>query len=115
MCDGALKILFCIPCLLLIVGCTRVKQEELPPDEVLIDLLCDLHLAESSMTRVPIEKQDSISDVLRARIARSHGIAPDQIDLWLEILQKSPDHLMTVYDSVIVRLERSTPQRSEKD
>jgi hypothetical protein len=52
------------------------------------------------------EKQDSVSDIVRARVAGSYGITPAEMDVWIETLQKSPDHLVVVYDSVVARLER---------
>lgn len=97
-----------LACIILLVGnaCEQKTEITLPPDKVLIDLLFDLHLAEASMTRVSAEKQDSVSDVVRTRVAGSYGITPAEMDVWIEILQKSPDHLIVVYDSVIARLEK---------
>ncbi len=90
----------------IIISCEQRSEVTLPSDEVLINLVYDLHLAEASMNRVNAAKQDSVAEILRNRIADSYSITPDQMDAWLEILQKSPDHLITVYDSVIVRYER---------
>jgi hypothetical protein len=96
----------CCALLVWIIGCDRGTEESLPPDEVLIDLIVDLHLAEASMTRVNVMKQDSVSLILRQRVALSNGTTPEQMDRWLETLQKTPDRLVAVYDSVIARLER---------
>jgi nucleotidyltransferase/DNA polymerase involved in DNA repair len=101
---GGTLIIFLLPFL----GCEKRATESLPPDEVLISLIYDLHLAEASMTRVHVSVQDSIALILRERVATSYGITPDKMESWLEILQKSPDHLNVVYDSVIARFERTT-------
>lgn len=95
---------------MLLLGCEQRSEGTLPTDGVLIDLIYDLHLAEASMNRVHASRQDSVSDVLRERIASSYGISPEQMDSWLSELQQSPDHLTTVYDSVIARYERRTPK-----
>ena len=99
----------CIVFLVLVpwLACEQRSENPLPPDPVLIDLVYDLHLAEASMTRVAEGKQDSISEVIRARIASSYGISATEMDIWLETLQKSPEHLIVVYDSVIARLEKA--------
>jgi hypothetical protein len=94
-----------------LLACNRQAEIILPPDEELVSLIHDLHLAEASMARVHISMQDSVSMALRERIALAHGITPEQMDTWLETLQTSPDHLLIVYDSVIARLEREVPGR----
>jgi hypothetical protein len=100
-----------LACILIInsLACGDPDSSQLPEDEVLIELLTDLHLAETAMTRVNALNQDSVSTQLRQRVARAHDISPERMDQWLEELQKSPDRLMVIYDSVIVRLERSVP------
>lgn len=95
---------------MLLGGCEQRSDVTLPTDEVLIELIYDLHLAEASMNRVHASRQDSVSDVLRERVAASYGISPEQMDAWLNTLQQSPEHLNTVYDSVIARYERRAPK-----
>jgi hypothetical protein len=83
-----------------------MPETTLPSDEVLVDLLCDLHLAEATLNKISIARQDSVVVKIRERIAASHGISSAKMDEWLEALQKSPEHSIAVYDSVIVELER---------
>jgi hypothetical protein len=58
------------------------------------------------MNRINVDLQDSIALKVRERIARSYGVTPAEMDDWLEALQKSPEHNTSIYDSVIVELER---------
>ena len=96
----------------LALGCKESRDEvSLPPDTVLIDMIHDLHLGEASMSRVHILNQDSVSLEIRQRIANKYNTTPEQMDLWIETLQKSPEHLLTVYDSVIARFEKEVPPR----
>jgi hypothetical protein len=96
---------------LLAAACEDSSQARLPPDEVLVDLVYDLHVAEVSLIRVNIARQDSVAGVIRDRIAATHGISPQRMDTWLEMLQKSPERLIVVYDSVIARFERQVPNQ----
>jgi hypothetical protein len=96
--------------ILSLAGCEDSAQTSLPSDEILTDIVYDLHLAEVSLIRVNIARQDSIAMVIRESVAASYGITPAQMDSWLEGLQRSPERLITVYDSVIARLEREVPQ-----
>lgn len=91
-------------------GCETDSQTELPSDEVLIELIMDLHQAEATMNRINHERQDSVALVVRERIATSYGISPETMDLWMETLQKSPEHMTVVYDSVIARYERQVTE-----
>jgi len=92
-------------------ACHETHEEVvLPPDEVLVELICDLHKAEAVMNRSTAESQDTLAAKIRDRIATSHNITAQQMDTWLDALQKSPEHLIAVYDSVIVRLEREVTQ-----
>jgi len=96
----------------LATGCKEPHDEvSLPPDAVLINIIHDLHLGEASMSRVHILSQDSVSLEIRQRIANTYNTTPEQMDLWLEALQKSPEHLLAVYDSVIARFEKEVPPR----
>ena len=96
---------------LVVTGCEEHDEVILPSDEELVELIYDLHSAESTLSRVYAGHQDSIAAILRERVAASHGTTPEQMDIWLEALQRSPEHLEAVYDSVIVRFER---QRAAK-
>jgi len=107
------RLLFSGLCLIVVLACAEQTETTLPSDEELVRLIRDLHLAEASMARVHISMQDSVSMQLRARIARDHGITPDEMDGWLETLQKSPEHLLVVYDSVIATLERDVSKTRE--
>lgn len=88
------------------IGCEPEPRAELPSDEVLIELIMDLHKAEATMNRINNERQDSVALIVRERIATSYGVSPETMDLWLENLQKSPEHMVVIYDSVIARYER---------
>lgn len=93
----------------LLISCGKKDEVVvLPSDNVLIELLFDLHLAEASLTRVDVAIQDSIALILRDRVAGTHGITPQVMDTWLEGLQRSPDRLSVIYDSLIVRFEKAS-------
>lgn len=96
---------------LMIMSCTQSAETTLPPDEVLVDIMYDLHLAETALARVNLASQDSVAAIVRDRIAMSYDISPETMDAWMEALQRSPDHLMMVYDSVIARFERQNPDK----
>ncbi len=82
----------------------------LPPDDVLIDLLIDMHLAEIPMARVPQESRDSIGSMVRTMIARKHDMTGEEVERIVAELQLNPDKFLAIYDSVAVRLEQMKNQ-----
>lgn len=106
-----------IPALVLTVLLSSACRNDEPvlslDDEVLIDVLIDLHLAESTMQRVPAFDKDSIGDLLRERVANTHGLEPGYMEMQIGILQTMPEKSIEIYDSVIVRLERIQEDISE--
>lgn len=88
------------------VSCKSAPPELPLSDDVLIDVLVDLHLAEGAMQRVPAQWRDSIGAELRARVALTYGMTPDELERVVGLLQLQPERSVVVYDSVIARLER---------
>ena len=94
----------------LLPSCQRQPVDVLPPDDLLIDILVDLHMAEGAMQRVPVQMQDSIGTIIRSRVAAQHGLSAEALDTYLQTLQRDPEHSVALYDSVVVRLQ--TRQRA---
>ena len=91
-----------------LLGVTGCRQEapELPlSDDLLIEVLMDLHLAEASMQRVPVQWRDSLGADIRSRVAVSYGLTPDELQSIIGQLQLQPEKSAALYDSVIARLE----------
>ena len=88
-------------------GCSKPEEQKpiLPPNEVLIPLLIDLHLAEMPLSRVPHESRDSIGTVVREMIARKYEMSADELQKVVADLQLDPESFLAIYDSVAVRLE----------
>ena len=81
------------------------EQSYLPPDDVLIDLIVDMHLAELPMSRVPQASRDSIGTVVRTMIARKYDMSEEDLEQAVAELQLNPEKFLSIYDSVAVRLE----------
>ena len=92
---------------LALVACDKPEDEQplLPPEEVLIPLLIDLHLAEMPLARVPQESRDSIGTIVRGMIAKKHNLTEDELQRIVSDLQLNPKRFLAIYDSVAVRLE----------
>lgn len=99
--------------LFLFYGCREEQQlEPLPPNDFLIDLTLDLHLAEGPMSRVMHEQRDSIGQIVREKIAAKNGISREYLEEIMTRLQMNPVLNVQIYDSVIVRLARMQKRKS---
>ena len=96
--------IICILSVLLAYACQNEKPDPLPPNDFLVDLTLDLHLAEGPMSRVLRDERDSIGLIVRKKIAEKHGISPEYLEEIMTRLQLDPVLNVQIYDSVIVRL-----------
>lgn len=91
--------------LLAFCQCRPDDAVPLPTEEELIDIFLDLHLAEGALARVPRDARDSISTVVREKIARQYGLEPDELQTIVAEVQRRPEMNIAIYDSVIHRLQ----------
>gem|GEM_PF-6162257 len=105
--------LICALCLFAFFSCSEEKQSEpLPPNDKLVGIILDLHLAEGPMARVSPEQKDSIGLIVRTKIARKHGITHEYLEEIITRLQLDPVLNVQIYDSVKVRLARMQKRKS---
>lgn len=99
---ACLYIVFCLA----ILACKEqsAAKPELEED-VYVDILVDLHIAETYIQQVSPAMQDSAAEVTRAAIARLYGLKPEQMEQQIRLLQGDPKMHQEVYDRVIDRLD----------
>jgi len=97
------------------MSCKKEEATELPPKDVLIDLMTELYIAETPMARVPKELRDSVGLEIRKRIARSFGMEPDEMEKIISAVQTDVDLNIEISDSVLVRLEERENELKQKN
>lgn len=99
---GALPAVFC---LLSLTGCQ--SEESLPvSDEKMIEVLADVHIAESVMTFLNQQQQDSMAPVYYDQIMLIHDLDREVFDTCLAILRRNPDRMHEIYTEVFEKLEK---------
>jgi uncharacterized protein DUF4296 len=102
-------------CFFVCIACNGEKQAEpLPPNEFLVDITLDLHMAEGMMARIGHDQRDSIGRIMREKIARKHGISPEYLEEIMSRLQRDPARNVQIYDSVLVRLRKMQERKPIK-
>jgi len=81
------------------VSCSSQEESAAVPSETLVDLLSELHLADSRML-LDAESPDS----LRSLILLRHGVTEAELELSLKYLSEHPDELSELYSIIVDRL-----------
>ncbi len=75
-------------------------------DETLIDVLVDVHFAESAMNNIYKQKKDSLATLYYSQIFEIHGIDKNVFDENMQILQRDADKMDEMYEKVLERLNK---------
>jgi len=90
---------------LLFVGC--LSPESLPVrDEKLVEVLADIHLAESALQSFSGPQKDSMAGVYYDQVMVIHGMDREVFDTCVAILRRNPDLMSEIYDKVYEHLEK---------
>jgi hypothetical protein len=93
-------------CLLLLSGCAKEQEPELElPEDLIVRILEDIHLAESATQDLSLARRDSILPVYYDRILREHGVDSARWGAVLTELRGSPTTLDRIYQRVSDSLE----------
>jgi len=90
--------------LLFLTSCTPKAPQPLP-DEVLIKVLADLHIAEAALQRLAKPYKDTVSQRYYNEVAAIHGIRREEIDSALTWLRDRPAEMNRIYEEVFLLLE----------
>ena len=104
-------IIFFLFMVVLLLSC-HSEQEKQPvypfPEEKIIQILADVHLAEaklSELTYLPQNQQDSIAKNYYFSIYRVHGLNAGEYNQLMNELSRNPDELNRIYDKVLIQLQ----------
>lgn len=86
---------------------TACAEEEVPiplSEEKMIDVLIDLHMAESMIEKLPLSDRDTVGHVYYRMIYREHGISEAEFDESIAILREDPKRLNALYEQILEKL-----------
>lgn len=106
-----LSIFTCVLLLLFLVGCRQRFKKLSISQEVLVPLLCDVHLSEAALQNVHGALKDSLAVVYLDQICKIHNISRERLDEVLAELRNNPDAMKKTYLEVSQKLQqRGNPQ-----
>lgn len=101
---------YLLPVLLFLItaiSCGNKKQVNLPlPDDQLIPVLIDIHIAEVALQSLRGDTRDSIAELYYTQICSIHQVEKAAIDSTLEILRNEPQRLEKLYGAAMEEVDR---------
>ena len=85
----------------LITGCVEQKEPDLLPEDQLIRLITDAHLAEGALQNVGASELDSVTKLYYQQIFEIHGISEEEFKNNLDYLSRNPEYAEKIYEQVI--------------
>jgi len=97
------------------LSCQEGEIKPQIPDEEMIKILTDLHIAEAAILSLNQKIKDSISTVYYQQIFEIHGVTDSIFYKDLEFLRKDAKRLEGIYQKVIVEIEKLELIKVEND
>ena len=94
--------------LLLFVGfaaCEQAAESLLIPENKLLLMLEDVHVAEAALTGLAPERKDSIARIYYDQIYTIYGVTEAEFNHDLELLKSRPEELAKVYKKLADKTE----------
>ena len=99
------KKLFVLSCLLFsFIACSE-RTPLLVEEDIMIDVLRDIHIAEAAMQNLVDLTKDSLGAIYYDQIFQMHQVNKEDFDSTMSILRKDPGRMGIIYDKVIEELE----------
>jgi hypothetical protein len=100
-----------LPLAFLMSSCQNDNPPELPlPEEQLVKVLADVHIAEAAGQQLRGETKDSVMQVYYEQICTMHGVNQEDFKTSMELLRNEPGRLHLVYEKVMEQIERIDAQ-----
>lgn len=91
--------------LLFFLGCSKKPPTPLPiPEEKMIQILADVHIAEAAIAELKQKHRDSIAPLYYDQIFTIHNVDSSLFNQTFAILQAEPHRLNKMYETVFERL-----------
>ncbi|MCB0520756.1 MAG: DUF4296 domain-containing protein [Lewinellaceae bacterium] len=100
---------------LLLVGLSGCGKEAAPPipDEKLIEILTDVHIAEAALEGLNGKAKDSVAIKYYGEIFAIHHVEQADFDTTLAILMRDPEKFGNLYEKVAANLEKMRVDMNE--
>lgn len=92
--------------IIFMTNCKNDEKKLLIPEEKLIAILTDIHLAEAALKNVKKDKKDSLGALYYDQVFTIHNVSREQFETDLDNLRSSPKRIAEVYDKILEQLNK---------
>lgn len=76
------------------------------PEEKLVKVLADIHIAEAAAQQLRGQTKDSVLQVYYQQVCEMHGLEKATLEKTMEGLRRQPERLQALYERTMERMER---------
>lgn len=91
--------------IVLLSACEEKKYQPLIDENVMVNVVADLQLAEEALKKSPQAQKDSLKILYKQQILQIHNIEEDLLEIELLNMKDHPDYFKDFFDKVVERLE----------
>ena len=92
----------------LLLGIWSCETEQLPPisNEKMIEILADVHFAESVAQALPLKQKDTMMVKYYDQIMEIHQVSRIDFDSSVVLLKQKPEELLKIYEKVMEKMDK---------
>ncbi len=87
-------------------GCQQNEMEYGIEEEVMVNILMDMHICEAASLQGDISQRDSLRNLYYNQIFKVHDVPKEKYEEDMEILKRDAKKLTELYDKVIDQLKQ---------
>jgi len=87
-------------------GCHTPEEKPTMPEEKLVEVLADIHIAEAALQALRGQTKDSMSQAYYQQIYTIHRVDSVEVQETLETMREKPAEMKDLYDKVMERVEQ---------
>ena len=105
---------FAVIFLLIFASCEPKPDQLEIPQDTLVMVLADVHIAEGALLSILPAEKDSLKILYYQQIYEIHGIIEEAFEHDVKILKLNPELMEQVYEEVLAELNRKNEALDEK-
>ncbi len=95
--------------LILLIGLAcKEKEQVIEVDRRMLNVLADIHFAESAASMYPKLQKDSLIKVYYNQVFEIHEISEDSFNLWIDAIQANPKEAELLYEKLTEEIKKKS-------
>lgn len=91
---------------LFLPACETTEEKPQIPEEKMVKVLADIHIAEAALQTLRGQTKDSMSQTYYHQIYAIHEVDSLEVQETLQAMRENPDKMKALYDKVMERVEK---------